>query len=239
MRYIKKKGTSAAATLLKEWRNVRAASGQSLKYEDFNKKSELNDQLRQEQYGVCCYCQQRIDHYQGNNIGGSHNEHFIPQNGNYGDEELQTDYFNIFACCNYSKGLEINRQHCGEAKHDQLINHNFLADKDCAEYFKYNVLGEILPNCPLSCWTDCLANIDELTDIQKDAVEFIRVTNLNEYSLVNERKRCRLIIEQYAATHSAEQLEHKILEYNTTPPYIPFIDMQLFFMNKYVKLKRT
>ena len=114
MRYITKGEEPAYMTA---WKEARIAAGQSLQYDEFDKKKELNEDLRIEQHHICCYCQRSIDHYQGDKIGGAHNEHLIPEKGPYGDYEKQMDYGNIYACCIDSQGL--HRLHKNELPEEQ------------------------------------------------------------------------------------------------------------------------
>jgi len=142
MRYIKKLTTPP---FMNDWLDARNNINQEILYNDFSAKRTLNNILRQEQKHICCYCQQTITHFQAKNNGGSHNEHLVPQNGNNAATDLQMDYNNIYACCNYSKGLKKDKQHCGEAKDDELI-HNLIQLNECSSLLKYNTLGEIIPN---------------------------------------------------------------------------------------------
>ena len=71
MRYIKKRHTPQYLT---QWKNERIEAGQKLYYNEFNYKPKLNDDLREDQHYICCYCQQIITHYQGDKDGGSNNE---------------------------------------------------------------------------------------------------------------------------------------------------------------------
>lgn len=106
MRYIHKSRNSQARTLLnKACRNLRN-SGVKVIYDNFSDKKKLNNFLRAEQKNICCYCQRRIDHFQGDNEFGSHNEHFEPEGGPNARIDLQLSYENIYACCNKSKGLK-------------------------------------------------------------------------------------------------------------------------------------
>ena len=173
MRYIPKPDYSSALTLLEDAQKKMREAGISELYEHFHEKEQLNSILREEQKLICCYCQRRIDHFQGDNERGSHNEHFEPENGDNARTDLQLDYKNLYACCNASKGFEKRLQHCGEHKGSDVINRNFLAMRDCSEYFKYNTNGEILPQCSMNSFKEICEHRESLTDIQRDALQMI------------------------------------------------------------------
>jgi uncharacterized protein (TIGR02646 family) len=227
MRYIKKDiHHSGAAALLDSWKKERKRANQNLLYDEFDNKEKLNEILREEQGGICCYCQQKIIHYHGNNNGGSHNEHLIPQNGEHGREDIQTEYTNLYACCNYSKGREERNQHCGEAKRDKIIA-NFIQRKNCNKYFKYNSLGEIIPQGPFKTLLEFEENQSSLTADQRDALKAIKTLNLNQTGLVEERKKDQTMLFKILNQLTKQQIAAKIQLFNTQKPYIRFIDMYL------------
>lgn len=231
MRHIKKNKNSEAIVLLNDWKEERKQAGQNLLYDDFNKKTELNEILRTEQGGICCYCQQRITHYQENNDEGSHNEHLIPQNGPDGQPELQAEYANLYACCNYSKGREKNKQHCGEAKGDNVIA-NFIQHINCDKNFKYNTLGEILPQGSFKTLSEFEKNQSLLTDKQQEALKTIKILNLNQHSLTEERKKDQTGLFQMLNRLTKQQVTAKIQIFNTQKPHTRFIDMLLYYMKQ-------
>jgi conserved hypothetical protein TIGR02646 len=231
MRYIKKRALSESAELLNDWIRRRNAAGQNLLYVHFDKKKELNDNLRSEQKGICCYCQQKIAHYQGDNYGGSHNEHLIPENGEYGREDLQVDYNNLYASCNYSKGKSKDDQHCGEAKHDNLIT-AFIQRVDCDKHFKYNVIGEILPSGPYKTYDEYKERYDDLTGDQRDAYDTIQTLNLNHESIKHLRKGDQKELFKILGGKTREQVKTYILTINTKDQYPRFIDMLLYYMKQ-------
>nr|WP_321377910.1 retron system putative HNH endonuclease [uncultured Bacteroides sp.] len=231
MRYIKKRVGSEAAELLKTWIKRRKAAGQNLLYVDFDKKKELNDNLRSEQKGICCYCQQKITHYQGDNNGGSHNEHLIPENGEYGRQDLQVVHHNLYASCNYSKGKCKGDQHCGEAKHDKLIA-AFIKRIDCDKYFKYNVIGEILPSGPYNSHQEYEEHYGDLTNDQRDAYDTIQTLNLNHESIKQLRKGDQKELFKILGGKTREQVRTYIQTINTKDQYPRFIDMLLYYMKQ-------
>nr|WP_321520898.1 retron system putative HNH endonuclease [uncultured Macellibacteroides sp.] len=234
MRYIKKKINSKASALLLNWIKERKKAKQSVLYSDFDRKEELNGYLRSEQKGICCYCQQPITHFQKDSYEGSHNEHFIPENGIYGRPDLQMEYMNIYASCNYSKGKKPSDQHCGEAKHDSKIDTNFLQKVSCHSYFKYNTIGEIVPSCPFLTIRDCEINHSKLTPSQQEAFKTIKVLNLNQTSLVALRKKEQTILFEILNKLSKDQINARIQLWNNSNTFPRFIDMLLYYM----KLKK-
>lgn len=231
MRYISKNIISDAASLLDTWNRSRRRSGEPLIYDRFPNKEELNGYLRDEQKGICCYCQQPITHFQGNNNGGSHNEHLFPQKTR---ADLQTNHGNIFACCNYSKGMKKDQQHCGEAKGEKEI-FPFIKWVSCNQEFKYNTLGEIIPQGKYNQLEEFKDNVKELTDKQKEALNAIQILNLNKPTLVLERKKDQTKLFKILLPLTEGQIRFKIAQLCHQNPYSRFIDMQLYFMNLRIK----
>jgi uncharacterized protein (TIGR02646 family) len=231
MRYIRKNIYSDAAMLLNNWTKLRKQAKQALIYDDFNEKKKLNEFLREEQRGICCYCQQKISHYQGDNNEGSHNEHLLPQNGKNAKPDIQTQYTNIFACCNYSKGVKKSQQHCGEAKHDEII-YDFIKWIDCSSHFKYNTLGEIIPHGSYLTMAEFEKNIAKLTSKQQEALKAIQVLNLNQDSLKIERKKDQTKMFCLLNQLTKQQIQAKIQIFNKQKHYIRFIDMLLYYMKQ-------
>ncbi len=240
MRYISKSNSSAARTLLltaREW--MQHAQLHEL-YENFVEKRTLNEILREEQKKICCYCQRRIDHFQGVNERGSHNEHFEPEGGENARIDLQLDYENLYACCNASRGFEKRLQHCGEHKGSNTIHSNFLRMRDCSDYFKYNTNGEILPQCSMNSYEEVCQHRSMLTPVQQDALQMIEVLNLNVESLIEFRKGIQTDIFKFVLNKSRQQLEHKAQLLNTEQrEYVQLVDMVLFFLKKFAQTAKT
>lgn len=100
-------------------------------------KQQVHHHLITEQGHICCYCGERIV------LTDSHIEHFQPQT-DYAHLEL--DYFNLLASCQ-QKIEPKHPRHCGMGKsdwYDQELLVSPLID-DCADFFEYTDLGEILP----------------------------------------------------------------------------------------------
>lgn len=231
MRYIKK-GQEPA--FMSQWKAQCRQAGQLLAYNDFNNKAKLNEILRAEQHHICCYCQQRLSHFQGDKAGGSHNEHLVPEFGEYGDFDKQMDYSNLYACCIDSRGLkkkERAKRHCGEAKEDKLIR-GFIQEKNCSSFFRYNILGEIIPNGEYDSWADYMKHEADLSGDVKDAMEAISVLNLNCHFLKEDRKRDLDALVRVINLLSKEKVNEKMREFERAETYPRYIDMLLYFMAK-------
>lgn len=231
MRYIKK---TAEPDYMTAWKELRKKAEQPLGYNEFDKKKELNEYLRKEQRHICCYCQQRIEHFQGNKIGGAHNEHLVPENGPYGNFDKQMDYHNLYACCIDSQGLkkkEKSKRHCGEAKGEKLIR-GFIQEEGCNGFFRYNTLGEIIPNGCYDQWKEYLVHKDELTADLKDATETIETLNLNCHSLVEDRKgdldKLLLLLNKLCK----DKVQEKITEFEQSETFQRYVDMLIYFMKQ-------
>lgn len=227
MRYIPK---SEEPLFMAEWKRLRKKAGQSLSYSDFRCKKQLNEHLIKEQHYVCCYCGRRIEQFQKEPFG-SHNEHLVPEKGINGDFSKQMEYGNIYACCIHSKGQENDKQHCGEAKKDKLI-HPFIQKQDCGKYFKYNVLGEIMPNGDYHSWKDYKEKFKELSDIHKEAVNLIETLNLNCHSLKDDRKKTIDALLKKILQFNSIQIQSKVVEFEKSEKYPAYIDTLLYYMKQ-------
>ena len=229
MRYIIKR---PSPSYIADWKATRVAAAQNLAYEEFDHKRQLNDDLREDQHHICCYCQQKITHFHGDNKSGSHNEHLVPENGPYGNFALQMEYSNLFACCNTTAGMgkkEKSKRHCGDAKGDKPIR-GFIKETRCSEHFKYNNLGEIIPNGSYRMFEEYKANRTTLTKDELDALEMLEVLNLNSTLLVNDRKKdfdrmLRILMRIPKAT-----IDSKMIEFESNTHYPRYIDMLLYYM---------
>ena len=231
MRYIKKEKEPA---FMSQWKALRQQAGQLLAYNDFDRKAELNEVLRAEQHHICCYCQQRLEHFQGDKEGGSHNEHLVPESGEHGDFDKQMDYSNLYACCIDSRGFkkkERSKRHCGEAKEYKLIR-GFIQEENCASFFRYNILGEIIPNGEYDSWADYVVHYADLRGDVKDAMDAIDVLNLNCHFLKEDRRKELDALVRVISHLSKEKVNEKMREFEQAEIYPRYIDMLLYFMAK-------
>lgn len=98
-------------------------------------KSEVRNSLKNEQHGICCYCECRL-------YDDFHIEHFKPK-GLPEFVSLQLDYNNLHACC-MKVPSGSSEKHCGHKKgntwDDLLIS---PLELDCESHFSYTLDGEI------------------------------------------------------------------------------------------------
>lgn len=227
MRYIEKGDTPQYIT---DWIALRKSANQSLDYDEFNQKSKLNEDLRKEQHGLCCYCQKRIDHFQGDKETGAHNEHLIPQSGSKPD---QMNYRNIYACCIASVGEKKNshQQHCGESKGEKKIR-PFIQEENCVAYFRYNSLGEIIPNGKYGRFEEYEEHIAELSNDEKEALACIQTLNLNCLSLKSERENIYRSFLESCMKQGTEVVKNKLYQKLSEPVYPEFIELLLQIAKK-------
>jgi uncharacterized protein (TIGR02646 family) len=217
MRYIPKGSTEPPV--------LSTARANGMDYASFREKPALNEILREEQGHICCYCQQEIQHYGTVSAGSSHNEHLQPQHPYYW---LDMDYSNLFASCN-ADGIA---GYCGHHKGDEEIA-DFIRRGDCRKHFKYNVIGEILPEGSVyHRWEEYTKNYSSLSTSQQEAADAIRILNLNHRFLVAERKKTIGDIFILAKNISSVQAQHKIAVRNNQTPLVRFVDAIIYFLNK-------
>ena len=222
MRYIEKGETPQYIT---DWITLRKSADQSLDYDEFNQKNRLNEDLRKEQHGLCCYCQKRIDHFQGDIKTGAHNEHLIPQSGSTPD---QMNYNNIYACCIESKGEKkrSHQQHCGESKGKKFIR-PFIQEENCVAYFRYNSLGEIIPNGTYGRFVEYEEHIADLNDDEKDALACIQTLNLNCLSLRSEREKAYIDLIEICNIIGKDAVRTRLKQLLSTDTYPEFVELLL------------
>lgn len=232
MRYIPK---GNEPIFMIEWKNAQQEAGLPLGYRDFRDKARLNSVLRFVQHGICCYCEKRIDHFQGSKNTGAHNEHLVPEKGPHGVFAKQMDYENLYACCIESQGKAKMSCHCGEHKKDEVI-FPFVQMQNCRQYFRYNVLGEIIPNGEYPNWKMYLDHISLLTGRIREAALTIKTLNLNCNSLVNDRRVVLEILMSWASKQDTISIKNKMTEMESRHLYPEFIDMQLYFLARKMEL---
>ena len=96
----------------------------------------LRKYLVEEQRGLCCYCEMRIEN------GDYHVEHFLPKDKSL-FPHLQLEYFNLHACCRKNP-IGGDNEYCGHKKgniHEpKLIS---PLEEDCEDHFIYDMSGNI------------------------------------------------------------------------------------------------
>jgi uncharacterized protein (TIGR02646 family) len=178
-----------------------------------SEKSDVHQALLQEQGYICCYCGMRI------NLTTSHIEHFKPRKH---FPELALDYNNFLSSCpgegqDHAEGedqgsakdgsvfqkLDPNQdetpilgEHCGHQKASWYDPDLTVSPQDpnCADYFRYTGLGEILPTADLALNEAAKATIKQLRldhskleASRRSALQGI-VAALNDFSNVELQK---------------------------------------------------
>ena len=230
MRYIRKQ---SEPEVMKVWKEAQKKENLPVRYDLFPYKKALNEIFRSEQHGICCYCQRRMDHYQSPLEKGSHNEHLYPENRVNDTLSLarQMDYDNIFACCIDSRGQEPSKQYCGEAKGNRLIP-ELIKDTHCSDYFRYNNLGEIIPNGEYLQWAEYVEHSGSLIGKIADAYECIRTLNLNATALILFRNEVRERFITMAKGFDVARLREFVKSYQSAPTYQELLDMKLQLMQQ-------
>lgn len=131
-------------------------------------KETVKNQLWEEQCGLCCYCEARIDP----TPKSSHIEHYYPQS-TYPEQQLLYD--NLLLSCNGSDSH--TARHCGHAKGDADPK-SFVSplDRDCQEQFHFQRDGRIEKKHHQSL------------ELKKDPALTIETLNLNASTLIRQRR---------------------------------------------------
>lgn len=233
MRFIKKLNEPS---FLVDFKTEQQKAGIRATYELFRDKKLLNQVLREEQQEICCYCQQRIDHYQKPLNGGAHNEHLVPQESDPGDGSIDLDYNNIYACCITSQGMKSKLTHCGEHKKSSVIIGS-IQNPNCEALFMYNLEGEILPSGEYFTWNDYLANYDILPQNLKDIVDEIKILNLNCNYLTSCRKQVVTDLAQWLLNSSPTDIYNKLSQLSEGKNLPAFYSMICFLSAKALTFK--
>lgn len=160
-----------------------------------NHKPTVQENLLDEQYGLCCYSELRAD-LEGL---GYHIEHLRPKSL----YPAQTfDYTNLAASALSDDDLKTIKEDTfgGHAKLSAYDPALFISchAPDCARYFAYLSDGRIVPR-------------DKLNNFEKDRASYtIRLLNLNSLYLVNRRRRWHDELDQLFEEHLDKQwsVEH-------------------------------
>lgn len=169
----------------KEWKNnFKKATYKNLKGKI---KADLRNSLLEEQGYICCFCGAAIgvvkDEGDGNivilqkpiqnkNKHNVRNAHIVPQSK---APQLSLNYNNICASCGkFINDDEQCEEHCDLAQKDSILPITPL-QKDCENFFSFNIDGTISPN------------INKSKADQKKAEETINILKLNTKDLINQR----------------------------------------------------
>lgn len=198
---------------LKEYKRLEGAC-----YRDLSKnvKDNLRETLRQEQGGLCCYCERKLD-------GKTVIEHIKPKDDRF-FPELQLEYTNLLLSCD--GGESERRKHdrrenrsyplfCDANKNNNIIPISPL-DEDCEEMFAYGEDGEIL-------------------GVTKEAEETIGVLNLRVPFLNHQRKALIESIKNTVLT--ATEWEEELVYYRNrkvSGDFEAFCTTAIYYIKNYV-----
>lgn len=153
-----------------------------------NVKSELKQQLADEQGDICCYCGKRIfpDHH-------SVIEHLLPK-GDQRYTHLQLAYSNLMCSCDGGEQERTGRtkrekklfpSHCDDKKNDSIIPVTPL-DENVESLFSYDDEGHIYGRTPDARKTIEILNLDCSTIVHRrkaafDAYTFLKLASDEEW----------------------------------------------------------
>lgn len=227
MRYIKK--NSSEPECLSEYKAEckRLEVKPPLLYRDFNRTGELRNILTKEQHNVCCYCQRAVK--------GFRIEHSYPENSpdKATSESLQLDYNNLFASCIDSEGFSTDAQHCDVSKANHIIR-EFIKEENCQNYFRYLSTGEIIPNGAFSTWKE-YENSSTLSQDEQDALNAIKVLNLNCPELKEKRKTCIDLILSLLHKKTKQEWNDKIQSWLNSDTFPDFIELRLQYITQHLE----
>ena len=226
MRYIKK--SSSEPQCLADYKK-ECEENQVPKpylYKDFNRTRELRHILIAEQHDVCCYCQRHCKAYR--------TEHSYPENGSDVSESVkqQLEYANLFASCIDSSGNAPADQYCDVAKGNKIIR-EFIKEKSCQLYFRYNSIGQIIPNGSYHVWNEYV-DAKVLTKDEEDARDAICALNLNHHTLVEARKTCLDALLSVLNKKTKEEWETTIDKWLHADVFPDFIELRIQYIQKYI-----
>lgn len=165
------------------------------RWDSFKHKAKVQENLLDDQYGLCCYSELRAD-LEGL---GYHIEHLQPKS-HY--PALTFDYTNLAASALSDDDLKTIKKETfgGHAKLSKFDSALFISchDTDCARYFAYLSDGRVVPR-------------DKLNNFEKDRASYtIGLLNLNSPYLVNRRRRWHDELDQLFEEHLDKQwsVEH-------------------------------
>lgn len=123
-------------------------------------KTDLHHSLLREQGYICCYCGMGIA------VDSSHLEHLKPQRYY---QSLALEYRNLLASCQ-RESKKFEPVHCGKKKDDWYDEQLMVSplEANCADFFRYQGSGEILPTDEADKKDAAAKTIDKLgLDIDK------------------------------------------------------------------------
>jgi hypothetical protein len=132
-----------------------------------------------------------------------------------------------------SQGCKPDAQHCGESKGNTAI-FGSIAHRDCEANFKYNLVGEILPNGKYNLWKPYLDNYDTLSRSEKLLVDEITTLNLNCNSLIYDRKVSIDVMCEWAEKASTDAINAKLQDFSERAEFPEFYSTIKFILTQIV-----
>jgi len=133
-------------------------------------KTQLREYLIKEQYGLCAYCERKLEDKGDLSIDHFKKRELFPN--------LTLEYYNFFISCkskNHCESFKDNKFKTLKKEDYAKIIHPYSDEPEY--YLSYNFMGEMVPN-------------DNLKDFEIEKANFtIKIFNLNDRVLIEDRKR--------------------------------------------------
>ncbi|MDI9348481.1 MAG: TIGR02646 family protein [Candidatus Symbiobacter sp.] len=178
--------------------------------------SKITKHLHDEQFGVCCYCEQIITLHTGDNPANCHIDHMKPRSALKNQVKEHYNYQNLALSCNGVS--EIETSHCGDIKDNRKYSQKkwdealflFPHDSNTCGLFEYLLDG----------------TIQARNGVNKNKAEYmITYLNLNAPILVSKRRT-------FARTLS------DLIRLNKTPEIILWLTDNYLMPDQNNKLKK-
>lgn len=201
-------------------RTQQLLSETKAKYNNYNSldgeiKNKIKNALIYEQSGLCAYCMMRITE------NNSTIEHYIPQNGAFGNNSLSLNYRNLLAVCDESRNAQHCNKHCDVSKGDKLLHIN-PCDKSHIEKICYTNDGKIY---------------SEDTDFNNDLNDIL---NLNLQKLKNNRRTAYMtyfkeLNSRRSGNWTKEYIQKALDNCLSSELKQPYIGIIIYMLNKRLK----
>ncbi len=120
-------------------------------------------------------------------------------------QERSLDYSNMFLALRQPKDLPPEFRVGYMSKGNTLIP-DYISDERCAQFFRYNTLGEMIPADTYRTVKKCRDNFKKLTPEQQTIFSTIEVLNLNADRIKQQRKAIFNEVTNLAKKYSRAQL---------------------------------
>ena len=179
--------------------------------------------LLRDQGFLCCYTMNEISPETAELV------HFHPRTY-FKEEEL--DFRNMFLAYKYPD-MVTGEQRIGQASKGDALIPNYISDKRCASYFRYNTLGEILPAGTFRTLKKCRDNFRKMTPEQQTVLSTIEVLNLNADRLKEQRKAILTQIAALARKYGKSQIQeiaHKLKKRDANGKFKRFCEVMIYYL---------